>query len=461
MSMSLELPVLKRDVYTVSRLNQEVRDLLEGSLPLIWVQGELSNLSRPASGHVYFSLKDAHAQVRCALFRHRVVLSGVPPIANGQQLLVRARISLYEPRGDFQLLIEYLEEAGTGVLRLAFEELRQRLAREGLFDMARKRPLPRFPRRIGVITSPTGAAVQDVLSVLRRRFPALPVLLYPVTVQGAGAGVQIARTIELASQRQECDVLLLVRGGGSLEDLWAFNEEGVARAIQACRIPLVSGVGHEIDVTIADFAADLRAPTPSAAAELVSPDRLAWLHKFTLLEERLSRVWRRQLDAWVQRLTALEQRLGRQQPGRRLQDRAQRLDELEQRWRRAVQVRLEQLCARLVGLTSQLRIQTPAPLVQRWQERCQTLSLRLETAMRRRLEQNAQSLTNTVHTLHTLSPLQTLGRGYAIVRHHPQGGIIRRATQVQMGDAVEALLGEGRLLCRVEKVESPEAKYAL
>ncbi len=454
MSISLELPVLERDVYTVSRLNREVRNLLEGSFPLIWVQGELSNLSRPASGHVYFSLKDAHAQVRCALFRNRVVLPGAPPIANGQQLLVRARISLYEPRGDFQLLIEYLEEAGTGVLRLAFEELRQRLARENLFDAARKRSLPRFPRRIGVLTSPTGAAVQDVLSVLRRRFPALPVLLYPVTVQGAGAGAQIARTIELASQRQECDVLLLVRGGGSLEDLWAFNEEVVARAIHACRIPLVSGVGHEIDVTIADFAADVRAPTPSAAAELVSPDRLAWLHKFTLLEERLSSIWRRQLNAWGQRLIALKPRLTRQQLGRRLQDRAQRLDELEQRWRRAVQRRLEQLHLRLVGLTSRLRMQTPAPLVQRLQERCQTLSLRLETAMRHRLEQNAQSLANTVHTLHTLSPLQTLERGYAIVRRYPQDGIIYRATQVQVDDAVEALLGEGRLLCRVEKVES-------
>jgi exodeoxyribonuclease VII large subunit len=452
--MSLELPILERDVYTVSRLNREVRQLLEGSFPLIWVQGELSNLSRPASGHVYFSLKDANAQVRCALFRNRVMLAGTPPIANGQQLLVRARISLYEPRGDFQLLIEYLEEAGAGVLRLAFEELRQRLAREGLFDIARKRPLPRFPHRIGVITSPTGAAVRDVLSVLSRRFPALPVLLYAVAVQGAGAGAQIARAIELASQRQECDVLLLVRGGGSLEDLWAFNEEGVARAIHACRIPLVSGVGHEIDVTIADFAADMRAPTPSAAAELVSPDRLEWLHKFTLLEQGLSSTLRRQLDVGAQRLLALERRLAQQQPSRRLQDRAQRLDELEQRWRRAMQLRLEQLHTRLVGLTSQLRMQAPAPLIQRWQERCQMLNLRLETAMRHRLEQNTCRLAEIAHTLHTVSPLQTLGRGYAIVRRYPQGEIIRRATQVQVDNTVEALLGEGRLLCRVEKVES-------
>jgi exodeoxyribonuclease VII large subunit len=452
MPISLELPALERDIYTVSRLNQAVRNLLEGSFPLIWVEGEISNLSRPTSGHCYFSLKDTHAQVRCALFRNRAVLLGTP-LANGQQLLVRARISLYEPRGDFQLLVEYLEETGTGELRLAFEELRQCLAREGLFAVAHKRPLPSFPRRIGVITSPTGAAVRDVLSVLRRRFPALPVLLYPVPVQGEGAGIQIARAIELAAQRQECDVLLVVRGGGSLEDLWAFNEEVVARAIHACRIPLVSGIGHESDVTIADFAADLCAPTPSAAAELVSPDRLAWLQRFSRLEERLETTLRRRLNAWEQRLRTMQQRLLRQQPGRRLQDHAQRLDELEQRLRQATRLRLERLHTRLGWLVMQWRAHTPEPLIRHWQERCQALSQRLEMALRHRLEQNAQRLARAGQTLHTVSPLQTLGRGYAIVRHYPQGRIIRRAAQVQTGDPVEALLGEGRLLCRVEKVD--------
>ena len=450
--MSPELPPLQRDIYTVSRLNQAVRQLLEGGFPLIWVAGEVSNLSRPSSGHCYFSLKDGQAQVRCALFRHRALLLHAC-LANGQQLLVRARISLYEPRGDFQLLVEYLEEAGAGLLRLAFEELRRRLAQEGLFDSARKRPLPCFPRRIGVITSPTGAAIRDVLSVLRRRFPALSVLLYPAPVQGADAGARIAQAIGLASQRQDCEVLLLVRGGGSLEDLWAFNEESVARAIVACRIPLVSGVGHEIDITIADLAADVRAPTPSAAAELVSPDRLEWLQRFARLQERLDAAQRRRLLTGRQRLELLAQRLFRQPPGRRLQARAQRLDELEQRLRRARQLQLERLQARLEGLKVQLRLQAPLPRLKRLEEQHQALGARLETTMHRCLEKQAQRLAQAGQALHTLSPLQTLGRGYAIVRRYPQGGIIRRASQVRLAETVEAVLGEGRLLCRVEKVE--------
>lgn len=452
MSLSPELHPLQRDIYTVSRLNQAVRQLLEGGFPLLWVAGEVSNLSCPSSGHCYFSLKDGQAQVRCALFRHRALLLDTR-LANGQQLLVRARISLYEPRGDYQLLVEYLEQAGAGVLRLAFEELRQRLAQEGLFDSARKRPLPRFPRRIGVITSPTGAAIRDVLSVLRRRFPALPVLLYPVPVQGAEAGARIAQAIELASQRQDCEVLLLVRGGGSLEDLWAFNEESVARAIAACRIPLVSGVGHEIDITIADLAADVRAPTPSAAAELVSPDRLEWLQRFARLQERLDATQRRRLLAGKQQLELLVQRLFRQPPGRRLQDRAQHLDELEQRLQRALRLQLERLRARLEGLKVQLRLYAPLPRLDRLEEQRQVLGVRLETAMHRYLEKQVQRLAQAGQALHTLSPLQTLGRGYAIIRRYPQGEIIRRADQVRFAETVEAVLGEGRLLCRVEKVE--------
>lgn len=452
MSTSPELFALQRDIYTVSRLNQAVRQLLEGGFPLIWLEGEVSNLSRPASGHVYFSLKDSQAQVRCALFRQRALLLN-GDLANGRQLLVRARISLYEPRGDYQLIIEYLEEAGAGARRLAFEELCQRLAREGLFDPARKRPLPDVPRRIGVITSPTGAAIRDVLSVLRRRFPALPVLLYPTLVQGADAGARIAQAIELASQRQDCEVLLLVRGGGSSEDLAAFNEESVARAIAACRIPLVSGIGHEIDLTLADLAADVRAPTPSAAAELVSPDRLEWLQRFTRLEEHLTTAQRRRLQAGEQRWQVLAQRLLRQQPGRRLQDRAQRLDELEQRLRRALQQRLEQWQTRLKGLTVQLRLQTPLPRLERLEEQGQALAARLEMAIRHHLEIQAQRLARTGQALHTLSPLQTLGRGYAIIRRYPQGESIRRADQVSVAETVEAVLGEGRLRCRVETVE--------
>ncbi|HKX58724.1 MAG TPA: exodeoxyribonuclease VII large subunit, partial [Steroidobacteraceae bacterium] len=258
----------------MSRLNREARALLETGLPSLWITGELSNLSRPASGHWYFSLKDEGAQVRCAMFRQRNLSVRVAP-RDGMQVLLRARVGLYEARGEFQLVVDHLEEAGEGELRRRFEALKLKLAAEGLFDAARKRPLPRFPRRIGVVTSPTGAALRDVLHVLGRRFPSVPVLLYPVPVQGAGAAREIASMLAVADRRRDVDVLLLVRGGGSLEDLWAFNDEALARAIAGVGLPVISGIGHEIDFTIADFVADLRAPTPSAAAEIAVPDAAA------------------------------------------------------------------------------------------------------------------------------------------------------------------------------------------
>jgi len=445
-------PLPNRDVYSVSRLNQEVRALLEMRFPLIWLEGEISNLARPASGHCYFSLKDAGAQVQCALFRQRAVLVR-DPLRNGQQVLVRARISLYEPRGSFQLIIEHLEDAGTGALWRAYEALRWRLEQEGLFATARKRPLPRLPRRLGVITAPTGAALRDVLSVLRRRFPALPILLYPTAVQGDGAAEQIAQTIDLAGQRRECDLLLLTRGGGSLEDLWAFNEERVARAIVASPIPIVCGVGHETDVSIADFAADLRAPTPSAAAELISPDRQEWQAQFAALQTRLTTALRRRLADLRQRLNWLEQNLARRQPGRRLLERAQRLDELEQRLQQALYRRLERLRLRLTGLDTRLRAHTPIPRIRQAEHHRQALAQRLETAMQHRLDHAAQQLGSAARALHAVSPLQTLERGYALVQRQSDGEIIRRAAQLQPGEKIEAVLSEGRLLCRVETVQ--------
>ncbi|HEU4485077.1 MAG TPA: exodeoxyribonuclease VII large subunit, partial [Povalibacter sp.] len=267
--------VPERDVYSPTRLNREARTLLERGFPVLWIEGEMSNLSRPSSGHWYFSIKDEGAQLRCAMFRQRNLLARFTP-RDGQVVLLRGRISLYEPRGDYQFLVDHIEEAGEGALRRRFELLKTRLAAEGLFATERKRPLPKHPARIGVVTSPSGAAIRDVLHVLRRRFCSIPVLIYPVPVQGAGAATQIAAAIRLASARADCDVLILARGGGSLEDLWSFNEEVVARAIAACTIPIVSGVGHEVDFTIADFVADLRAPTPSGAAELVAPDCKEW-----------------------------------------------------------------------------------------------------------------------------------------------------------------------------------------
>ncbi|HEX6549675.1 MAG TPA: exodeoxyribonuclease VII large subunit, partial [Gammaproteobacteria bacterium] len=283
-----------RQIYTVSALNRAARGLLETGLPLLWVEGELSNLARPASGHLYFSLKDASAQVRCALFRNRASLLRFTP-RDGQHVLVRARVSLYEPRGDYQLQIEHMEDAGHGALQRAFEELKKKLAAEGLFDAASKKPLPAAPHTIGIVTSPSGAAIRDILSVIRRRYPVARVIVYPVPVQGEGAGAKIAAMLQTASTRAECDVLIVSRGGGSLEDLWAFHEEIVARAIHACPIPVVSGVGHEIDFTIADFVADVRAPTPTGAAELATPDSSEWLQALSNLRTRIVQAQNRSL----------------------------------------------------------------------------------------------------------------------------------------------------------------------
>ncbi|MFZ0552495.1 MAG: exodeoxyribonuclease VII large subunit, partial [Steroidobacteraceae bacterium] len=323
-------PAPGRSVYTVSRLNQEVRVLLERGLGVIWVEGELSNFSQPASGHWYFSLKDRDAQVRCAMFRVKNALLGFTPKA-GQHVIARGRVSLYEPRGEYQLIIDHLEEAGVGALQREFERLKAKLAAEGLFASEHKRKLPRFPRRIAVVTSPSGAAVRDVLNILARRFPPAAVLVYPTAVQGVAAAPAIVQALQLASARMDCDVLILARGGGSLEDLWSFNDERVARAIRACAIPVVTGIGHEIDFTIADFAADARAPTPSGAAELVVPDRAACLEALMRMEGRMNACMRRELRVVSGRLGAASNRLKQAHPGMRLAHQAQRLDDLEQR----------------------------------------------------------------------------------------------------------------------------------
>jgi exodeoxyribonuclease VII large subunit len=308
-----------RDIYTVARLNREARGLLETGLPSLWITGELSNFSRPASGHWYFTLKDEAAQVRCAMFRQRNLMARVQP-RDGMQVLLRARVGLYEARGDFQLIADHLEEAGEGELRRRFEALKLRLAGEGLFDAARKRPPPRFPRRIGIVSSATGAALRDVLQVLRRRCPAVPVLIYPVPVQGAGAAREIARMLAQADRRAEVDVLLLVRGGGSLEDLWAFNDEALARALAGLSLPVISGIGHEVDFTIADFVADLRAPTPSAAAELAVPDATTWLAGLAVTARRLAGAAQASPDHGLAGHRPRRPAAGGQQVGRHVQD---------------------------------------------------------------------------------------------------------------------------------------------
>lgn len=438
-----------RNIYTVSRLNNEVRTLLESGFPLLWIEAELSNLARPASGHLYFSLKDEKAQVRCAMFRNRNLNIGFRP-ENGMQVLVRAKIGLYEPRGDFQIIIEHMEEAGDGALRRAFDELKRQLDQQGLFDTAHKQALPTLPRCIGVVTSPSGAAIRDVLTTLQRRFPALAVIIYPVAVQGEGAAQQIAAMIATADRRQDCDVLIVGRGGGSLEDLWAFNEEVVARAIYHCSIPVVTGIGHEIDFTIADFVADRRAPTPTGAAELISPDQQEWCLRVERLQQRLAWQTRNLIRQGQQQLQHLKKRL--QHPGRRLRDMAQRLDELEMRLQRAQQNLLQQSQARLQHFHQRLLRHSPVHRLTRLQEKNGNLSQRLNTAMQHQLTTRKRQLQQMAHALDAVSPLATLSRGYAIITNE-KDQIIRQARQVKSGDRIKTRLAEGQLYCQVTEVK--------
>jgi exodeoxyribonuclease VII large subunit len=443
-----------RSVYTPSRLNREARVLLERGFPALWVEGEISNLSRPSSGHWYFSLKDEHAQLRCAMFRQRNLLARFTA-KDGMHVQVRGRISLYEPRGEYQFIVDHIEEAGEGALRRQFEVLKAKLAAEGLFATERKRSLPRLPRRIGVITSPTGAAIRDILHVLQRRFCAIPVLIYPVQVQGTAASVQIARAIHVASIRRECDVLILARGGGSLEDLWPFNEERVARAIVASAIPIVSGIGHEVDFTIADFAADARAPTPSGAAELVAPDCNEWLRNVAGLARRLSSVAQRSLGSHSNRLVWLGRRLEQQHPGLGLRQRAQRLDEIEQRLLRSLRHGIAQRQALLLHQSSALRQASPALRVQAATGRLIRLHAEASATMRSRLERLNQRLAVAGGKLNAVSPLATLERGYAIVTD-AAGRVLTDAGALKAGDTVQARLARGQFEARVEQTSGDE-----
>ena len=440
-----------RQVFSVSELSGAARELLEDNFPLIWVEGEISNLARPASGHLYFSLKDPSAQLRCAMFRMRGRLLDFKP-ENGQQVLVRAKVSLYEARGDFQLIIEHMEEAGDGALRREYEAMKRRLRNEGLFEAAHKQSIPELPKQIGVLTSPSGAAIRDILSVLKRRFPAIPILIYPIPVQGQGAAEKIAQAIELANLRRECDVLLLSRGGGSLEDLWAFNEEVLARAIFKSRLPIVSAVGHEVDFTIADFVADARAPTPSAAAEMLSPDRQEWLARLNSLRRRLFASMQNRLRQTSQQLDWLSRRL--QSPGQRLTRISSRVNELQQRQTTALRHILRRRQDKLLNLRARLMQQTPAQRVAVLHERYNHLHSRLERAMQERLQDSTQRLATLGHALDTVSPLATLGRGYALVQRVSDGELLRDARKINTGEQIQTRLAKGSLLCRVESSQN-------
>jgi exodeoxyribonuclease VII large subunit len=443
----------ERKVYTISQLNGEVRLLLERGLSVVWVEGELSNLSQPSSGHWYFSLKDRAAQIRCAMFRQRNIGVGFAP-RGGQQVLARGRVSVYEARGDYQLIVEHLEEAGIGALRREFEKLKVKLAAEGLFALESKRSLPPFPERIGIVTSPTGAALRDILHVLGRRFAPTAVLIYPTPVQGAAAAPGVIAALELASRRAECDVLVLARGGGSLEDLWAFNDEGVARAIRACAIPVVTGIGHEIDFTIADFTADARAPTPSAAAESVVPDRQTWLAALAHSAERLGAAARRELRVAVGRLSAARQRLALTHPGVRLAQQQQRLDDLELRLLSALRSELHSARGRIADIFARLVRHSPDRLVRDLRVRHELLAGRLRHALQEAVVRAQHRLGLAQRSLHMVSPLATLARGFAIITRAADGALVSNAAEIIPGEEIDARLEHGGLRARVIDTKS-------
>jgi exodeoxyribonuclease VII large subunit len=428
-------------VISVSELNRSARELLEQGFPLTWVAGEISNFTRAASGHYYFSLKDAQAQVRCVMFRQKTLHLDWKP-ENGMQVEVRALVSLYEARGEFQLNVETMRRSGLGALYEAFEKLKAKLEAEGLFADARKKSLPPFPRAIGIITSPAAAALRDVVTTLRRRMPGIPVIIYPTPVQGEGAAEKISEAVHTAGRRAECDVLILCRGGGSIEDLWAFNEEIVARSISACPVPIISGVGHETDFTIADFVADQRAPTPTAAAELASPNRLELLASLALINNRLRRVITRALEARMQQLDYLSRRL--QHPAARLQDQRVHLQQLILRLKNAWSRQADNRHWRIRELRQRLRAPETGRLLQSQSD----LAQRLRRAGARYLEAVSISLQNLHSHLAHLHPQSVLERGYSVVEN-AAGKIVRDSAQIAGGDEVKMTFAKGVARARV------------
>jgi len=437
------IPEFTPAVITVSELNRMARLAIERTLPSAWIGGEISNLTQAPSGHWYFTLKDANATVRCAMFRNRNQFVDWRP-ENGMQVEVRAQATLYEPRGEFQLTVAALRRAGLGALFEDFQRLKEKLEKEGLFDPARKRAMPDQPACIGVVTSPRAAALRDVLTTLKRRWPLARVVLYPTPVQGADAAGRITAAIRSAGERRECDVLLVVRGGGGIEDLWAFNDEGLARAIAACPLPVVSGIGHETDFTIADFVADLRAPTPTGAVQLASPDRDALLLQVSRSSRDLTMDLRRRLDLLGQRLDSLSRRL--QHPGARLAGQARQIGHLSQRLALAKQTKLVYCHLHSERLNERLAARRPS--FGRGLERLGELRRRLDYLYRVGLRRRADRLDSLAAQLAHLNPQAVLARGYSIVRNQA-GDLLMDSRQAIVDEAIAVTLAQGRLRARV------------
>ena len=440
----------KPPILTVSQLNLRAKQALEGALPNVWIQGELSNLSQPSSGHWYFTLKDSRAQVRCAMFRGRNMLVRTP-LKAGDQVVVNASVSLYEGRGDYQLIVDSLQKAGLGDLHQQYEALKEALAAEGLFEAETKRPIPRFPTTIGVISSPTGAAVHDILTVLKRRYPLAQVIIYPAQVQGAEAPVSLINALKLANTQQRCDVLIVGRGGGSLEDLWAFNNEAFVRALYNSSTPIISAVGHEVDFTLADFVADLRAPTPSAAAEAAAPDASALLQQIKQRHNQLTRLMQAHIHHARQRLKVTQNLL--QNPVSQLQQQRQRLDYVELQLKQALKRCLQDKKSELQNLKHQLQLASPAWQLKNAQLKTNDLQYRLATNFKQLLKNKRQQLSSAANLLNNLSPLQTLQRGYAIAANS-NGNVISSIHETAVGQSITLKLRDGQLHTRVESINS-------
>ena len=435
---------------SITQLNRRVKTLIEQGITKLWVEGEISNLSRPASGHIYLSLKDDNAQVSAAWFRSRQGIQKTD-YKDGDRVLAFGQVSLYEARGNYQLIIEKMEPAGEGALKRRFDALKIKLANEGLFDDNRKKDLPKIPERIGIITSPSGAAVRDVLSILRRRFPLIPIIIYPAAVQGDSAPAELIKALSAAERRKECDVIILCRGGGSIEDLWAFNDEMLARAIFECSLPIISAVGHETDFTISDFVADVRAPTPSVAAEIIVPNYSDWLIQLSNLQKRISRLGQQKLDEKIQEIDWLNRQLISNSPALKLKQQFQGLREMNNRLNSAIKQQVLEYKSLQQIITSKLISFSPKSSLQKSISNFHELQQRITTAVKISLSDKNHAIDLLTKALNTVSPLATLDRGYAIVKSESTNKIIYKTSEIEDGDSIRVQLSEGELIATVKK----------
>ncbi len=437
------------DIYTISRLNHEVRQLMEEVFPVVWVEGEISNMAKPASGHFYFTLKDDNAQVRCAFFRNRHANLSFD-LDNGLKVLAKANVGLYEGRGEYQLIIEQIEPAGAGALQIAFDALKQKLATEGLFDEKHKKVLPIYPKTIGIITSATGAAIRDILSILKRRYPLGNLVIYPVPVQGEDAAATIAKKIKVAEKRNECDLFILTRGGGSLEDLWAFNEEIVARAIFDINTPIISGIGHEIDFTIADFVVDLRAATPSAAAELATPDINEVIQKLSNREKQLIRFQKQIIENFKNYVEIFFRKLP--QPSQKLFELIQRTDEYSMRLKYNIEKKMTSERIMLTEINNNLEKLNPIQVIIKQLDYIKNLNTRFNGAVALYFEKTKNKILRIDDIFKSISPISTLDRGYAIVTDHKTKKIIKNANHLKIGKKIHVKLANSEIDSTVDKI---------